>query len=451
MRLKPALLAFAALVILVLVARQIGQAVHRTFGNRSTVAQLARATPAYQNGLTLLEIDNVSPDRSYSLTNSGQEDNGGSSPYTESDTGLWIKLPRNALMPMTCSGDADVACQNLLTVTARFSDGREMPLHWRTSSQRSAVDPILVSIPAGYRDTVRWADVTLEDHHGDSATWRILHLPPMQHVLAPPVMPQTTFHQRNITVTADAYRAPDPSGKHTGPRILFDLHGTITHPAHQWEVGNLTETREWEPPNAVSPDAGSTFGTSKTGSQIHLEVSRQVIGWNRTEPYIRDDHWVRLGATLQEFETYDEIVTFHNVFVVKTPNGSLYLAAGKPQTATTPTGITVTLDDIQHRRNLTNEWGGDGYSLHLLFPQAMHLPRISRSPFWQKYRRPIRVSADIPEPYDGTGSSYGENEGTYHFRTKRPLPKVMTNFPVIIRQRVDLQALPMTFTLPVRG
>jgi len=29
------------------------------------------------------------------------------------------------------------------------------------------------------------------------------------------------------------------------------------------------------------------------------------------------------------------------------------------------------------------------------------------------------------------------------------MPKVITNFPVIIRQQVDLRAVPMTFTLPV--
>ena len=451
MRPKPFLLAAAALAVLALAIRQVTQAVHRTFGSRPGVAQLARATPAYQNGLTLMEIDNVSPDRQYSFSDQGQKDNGGSSPFTEADTSLWIKLPPNVSLPLGCSGDAYNPCQNLLTVTAHASQGREMPLRWRTSASRSNSDPIyiLTSIPAGYPDTIRWADVTLEDHHGDTATWRILHLPSMQHVLTPPVTPQPTFHQGNISVTADAYRGADPSGSHTGQRILFDIHGTITHATHQWELGHLTETREWEPPNPISPDAGSTFGTSKTGSQVSFDVSRQVIGWNRTEPYLNDNHWVRLGAQLQELETYDETVTFHHVSAVKTRNGSLYLAASGPQTITTPSGITVILDDIQHRQNLTNERGGTGYSIHLLFPQTARLPSLSHSPFWRKYRRPIRVSADIPKPYDSMGSSYGDNEGTYHFRTKRPLPKVMANFPVIIRQRIDLRTIPMTFTLPV--
>jgi hypothetical protein len=215
-------------------------------------------------------------------------------------------------------------------------------------------------------------------------------------------------------------------------------------------VGHLTEAREWEPPNFVPQEGGTTFGTSKTGSVVSFETTGQAVVWNHTEPYRSDDHWVRLGAQLQEFETYDETVTFRNVSVVKMPNGSLYIAANGPQTVTTPSDITVTLDDIQHKSNTTNEWSGEGYSVHLLFPQTTRLSRLNRSPFWQKYQRPIRVSADIPKPYSDSGSSYGDNEGTYHFRSDKPLPKALASFSIIIRQRVDLQAVPMTFTLPVQ-
>ena len=455
MRLKLALLAAAALAVFALLIRQVTQATHRTFGGRPTVAQLAHATSAYQNGLTLMEITNVSPDRNYSFSDKGQEDNGGSSTYTEADTGLWIKLPRSVSLPIICSGDADISCQNLLTITARTSDGRELPLHWRTSTSRSSNEPtyILASIPTGYPDTVRWADVTLEDYHGDSATWRILHLPPMQHALAPPVTPQTTFHQGNISATADAYRGNDSSGNRTGPRILFDLRGTITRAAHQWEVGRLTETREWEPPNSVSPEAGSTFGTSKTGSKVSFEMSRQQIGWNRTEPYLKDDHWVRLGAQLQEFETYDETVTFHNVSVVKVSSGGRFIAGSTPQTVTSPSGVTVTLVDVQNQKNAGGFGGlvgsnGDG-NVQLAYLQTRSLPSLPGSPLWRKYKRPLTLSADFALLYHGSSSSQGDKDGTYSFRSDKPLPKVMANFPVILRQRVDLGAAPMTFTLPV--
>ena len=64
-----------------------------------------------QNGLTLLEVDNVSPDRSYSYNEKGgQTDNGGSSSFTAADTGLWIKLPPSFSLPPNCSASEGDRC-----------------------------------------------------------------------------------------------------------------------------------------------------------------------------------------------------------------------------------------------------------------------------------------------------------------------------------------------------
>jgi len=453
MRLKPVLIALAALVALGLVIRRVDQATHRTFGGRPALARLARATPAYQNGLTLVEIDNVSPQRQYSFSGKGQEDNGGSSTYTEADTGLWIKLPPNVSLPPGCSGENYSPCRNQLTLTARASDGRESPLRWRSSSSRNNSDPvyILASIPTGYPSTVRWADVTLEDHHGDSATWRILHLPPMQHVLAPPVTPKGTFRQGSISVTADAYRGAD-SLNHTGPKILFNVHGAITSAAHRWELGHIAETDEWEPPNFVPQDAGYTMGTNKTGSSVSLEMTHLQIGGDRPEPYISDDHWVRLDAQLQEFETYDEAVTFHNVSVVNVPGGGRFVAGPYPQTVTTPSGISVTLEDVQNQKNVSGGGFGVGDAgIRLAYSQTRSLPSLPQSPLWRKYKRPLTLSADLALPYHGSGSSQSDKDSTYAFRSDKPLPKTFATFPVIVRQRVDLRRVPVTFTLPVLG
>ena len=451
MRLKPTLAIVAALGVLALVARQVTQAVHRTFGGRPGVARLARATPAYQNGLTLMEIVNVSPQHQYSYSGKGSVDNGGPFPDAEADTGLWIKLPPNVPIPIGCSGEDYSPCRDQITLTAHTSDGHVVPLRWRASGSRSSEDPtyILASIPAGYPDTVRWADVTLEDRHGDSATWRILHLPPMQHPLAPPVRPQTIFHQAGISVSADAYRGTALGYNRKRPMILFDLYGTITNASNQWEVGHFTETDEWEPPNFAPQDAGYTMGADKAGGRVKLEMTHLEIHGDRPEPYIADDHWVRLGVQLQEFETYGEMVTFHNVSVVKAPNGTPYIAAGGPQTATTPSGISLTLVDVQHQKQLSHIWGGDGVSLLIRYPQGSTLPSLPRSPLWRKHRGIISVSVEVPKPYYSYGSSTTGTESTYKFHSDEPLPKLIANFPVIIRQRVDLRTVPMTFTLPV--
>ncbi len=451
MRLKPTLAAVAALAVLGLLIRQVTQAVHRTFGSRLAIAQLARATPASQNGLTLMEIVNVSPQHQYSFTDKGPEDNGGSSPSTEADTGLWIKLPSSVSIPMGCSGEDYSPCRDQITLTARASDGRVMPLRWRASASRSSDGPtyILASIPAGYPNSVRWADVTLEDHHGDTATWRILHLPPMQHVLAPPVTTQATFHQGNISAAAVAYRGADRGSNRTGLRVLFGLRGTITNAAHQWEVGHLTEKDEWETPNAGYRDIDNTIITKRTNNNINFGYSGIQVGWDRSQPYINDEHWVRLGAQLQEFETYNEMVTFHNVSVIQTSSSQMSLVAQPQQTVTSPSGVKVTLDDAQHRRGSFGTIGGNGYNLLVSYPQGSRYPSLPRSPLWQKHNGPMSVFVEVPKPYSSYGYSFSGTEELYSFYSDKPVPKVIANFPVIIHQRVELRMVPMTFTLPV--
>ncbi len=276
----------------------------------------------------------------------------------------------------------------------------------------------------------------------------------MQHVFAPPVKPQTTFHQGNIQVAADAYSGPAPYNPSSTPGINYDLKGTITGAAHQWELGHLTETLEWEPPGYVPQEAGFTTGSGKVGSTSDVMLEGERLFYGRSFPYLADTHWARLSAKLQEFETYDETVIFHNVSVFKTKGGGQYIVGSGPQTVTSPSGITVTLDDVQNRPNFNDQLGGNGYVVHLLYPQSMRFPSLPHSPFWRKYKSPITVSADIPKPYTSMSSTSGTNEGTYMFGVNGygidgPLPKVIANFPVIIRQRVDLRSVPMTFTLPV--
>jgi len=456
--LRPILLALAGLAALGLIVRQVNQAVKRTFAPPAGLAQVNKATPRTQNGLTLLEIQNVSPDQFYNYTEKGPQGGGSSNSISatpESDTGLWIKLPTAANPPQNCGTSDTVGCDKLLTLTGRTSDGETFPMTWRLSRYTKANEPetcvLLTTIPAGYPNTVQWVDVTCRDAQGDNASWRINHLPPMQQVLGPGTVARATFHQGTIQAVAHAYGGPSiNSDSHPPvPVITYDLKGTIKGAAHQWELGPLRQTLEWEPPGFTASDNGSTTGTGKVGSTVNFEMSRQQVYYGRTTPYLGDTHWARLEAQLQEFETRDETVIFHNLSVVKV-QGSSYLAGTYPQTVTTPDGVTVTLDDVQHSPHLSSVYIGAGYSLHLLYPQTAKYLTLPRSPLWRKYQRTVKVSADIPKPYESYGAGYSDTEGTYHFKTAHPLPKLIASFPVIIRQRVDLRAVPMTFTLPVQ-
>ncbi len=462
MRPKPILAAVTVLAVLGLIARQVTQAVRHTFAPPAGLAQVDRASPQTQNQLTLMEIDNVSPDRTYTYTDAGPQDSGGSSNFSATDTGLWVKLPPNYTLPPNCIGSQYTPCANSLSITGRASTGETFPLAWNTSNSGGSQGNqtyLLASLPAGYPDTFRWVDVTVDTRQGDKGTWRVSHLPPMQHVIAPPVQAQTTFQTGSIRAIAHAYGGPDPNQPSQSPGIRYDVKGTIQGASHQWEIGHMTETSEWEPPGYVPQEAGQTMGAGKVGGAVILETEDLHLFYNRGTPYMADTHWVRLGASLQEFETHDETVTFHNVSVFKLKIGGQYLVGAGPQAVTTPSGVTVTLDDVQHKPNFTGSWGGNGCCLHLLYPQGMVLSTLPQSPFWRKYKTLVKISADIPKPYIARGSSSSSNDGTYSFGVvgpgvdgysiSAPLPKVIANFPVIIRQRVDLRSVPMTFTLPV--
>ncbi len=84
------------------------------------------------------------------------------------------------------------------------------------------------------------------------------------------------------------------------------------------------------------------------------------------------------------------------------------------------------------------------------FPASPTLASLPRSPLWRRFKGVVTLSCAVPKPYQDYGSSGNGMEGTYSFHSDRPLPKVIANFPVIVRQRVDLRSVPMTFTLPVQ-
>lgn len=451
MRIKLILGVLAALLLLAFVIKQIGQAVHRTFQPPTGVAERDESTPAFQNGLTLLEIENVSPDRSYNYTDKGPQDGGGSSNSAPAaDTGLWIKLPPQISIPATCMQSDDINCDNIISLTAHLSTGETIPLRWKNnSSLPNALVILLASLPAGYPDTVHWADVTVDDHHGGKATWRITHLPSMQHTIPPPQTAQTHFLQGSISAAAHAYRAPAPGQLTKEQSILCDITGTILNAKNDWEVGHMKLTREWEPPNFAARDSGNTYGAGKVKGKVTFGIAQQPVYFDQPQPYLNAIHWVRLDAILQEFATYDEPVTFHNLTLVKSQAGGRYLAGSQSETVTTPSGVTVTLVDGQHEKIPFQTFSSDGVGLLIRYPNTRKLASLPHSPLWRKHPGLVSVSVEFPPSYSANGSSYGDTEGTYSFRPTKPLPKVIPNFPVIIRQRVDLRTVPMSFTLPV--
>ena len=453
MRLKTLIAVAATLAVVGLIIWQVAGAVHRTFALPAGVAQVAKSTPAYQHGLTLLGIQNVSPDGYYSYADLVTPNRNGTPQGIEADTGLWVKMPPTFRLPSYCDNFAFTDCGKILAATARLSNGLTIPLRWRTTNNPSTGDNVilLVSIPAGYPDTVRWADVTVDDHRGGQATWRILHLPPMQHVLGPGTVAQTTFQSGAIHATARAYVGKDPHGNIQGQTVLCDIKGTVNPSPHQWELGPMTLTHEWEAPGFVAPSGNSIHGTGTVHGVTHFEATADPIYYDHTHSasaYLPDTHWTQITAKLQEFETRDETVVFHNLTLIKTRQGNKYLVSSQAQSQITPDGVTVTLADPRPDKDAHYTHSPD--STAVMIRMSSKTPgSLPKSPLWQKLKGVVSLSCDISSQYASYGSSGNGSEYTSMFHSDKPWPKVIANFPVIIRQRVNLRAVPMTFVLPV--
>jgi len=453
MRLKTLIAVAATLAVVGLIIWQVTGAVRRTFTPPSGQAQVARSTPAYQNGLTLLDIQNVSPDGYYTYAEHSPQNRGNGVQSIEADTGLWVKMPTTFRLPPNCDNSTYIGCGQVLSINARLADGLTIPLRWRTSNNRSTGDNVilLVSIPAGYPDTVRWADVKVDDHRGGQATWRILHLPSMQHVLGPGTVAQTTFQSGAIHATARAYVGKDPNGNIQGQTLLCDIKGTVKPSPHQWQLGPMTLTHEWEASAFVAPSSNSIYGTGTVHGVTHFEATADPIYYDRTHSasaYLPDTHWAQITAKLQEFETRDETVVFHNLTLIKTRQGNKYLVSSQGQSQITPDGVTVTLADPRPDKDAHYTHSPD--STAVMIRMSSKTPgSLPKSPLWQKFKGVVSLSCDISSQYASYGSSGNGSRYTSMFHSDKPWPKVIAKFPLIVRQRVNLRAVPMTFVLPV--
>ena len=161
-----------------------------------------------------------------------------------------------------------------------------------------------------------------------------------------------------------------------------------------------------------SSDTSGTFGAETTQRGVKFEMSPQSLYDSRTQsdtsPYLSDMRWLRMSAQMQEFDTYDETITFRHVSLVKTKSGAVFISGPKPLTVTTPSGVRVTLLDAQNQPAPQHARSGDEnhtYNAEIQCTQTQTPAILPHSPFRRKYQRPVNISLDFPEPF----GSYGES------------------------------------------
>ena len=169
-----------------------------------------------------------------------------------------------------------------------------------------------------------------------------------------------------------------------------------------------------------------------------------------------------IHATLHEFDTYEERVTFHDLdlapladdFATKNGDSPRFLALKSAFTATTPSGIQITLpaQNVQHFEDMFSSYNGNPNALFIRIHTSpnQHLVVLPQSPLYKKYPKRVSIALDCVKP--NSMVSY-QADNTYKIiAVGLPNLKTVTHLDtltLIVRQRVDLKSVPVTLTVPI--
>lgn len=166
-------------------------------------------------------------------------------------------------------------------------------------------------------------------------------------------------------------------------------------------------------------------------------------------------------ATLYQYDTLEERVTFHNLELQPPPSDAeakrgftpRFLLLKSPLTVTTPSGICITLPAQQETfGSLFSNFNGNANALFIKIETTPSQPKVilPLSPLYQKHRKPVSIQLACAAP--DVMSSY-QADNTYKVIAVL-LPNLATvthldSLTLIVRQRVDLQTVPVALKIPI--
>ncbi len=178
-------------------------------------------------------------------------------------------------------------------------------------------------------------------------------------------------------------------------------------------------------------------------------------------PYGRSRQ-MTIHATLHEYNTYAEQVTFHNLDLVPladdfdTKNGDTprFPALKSALTVTTPSGIQITLpaQNVQHFEDMFSDYNGNINALFIRIRATPNQKLVSlpESPLYKQHPQPVSIALDCVKP---NSMVFYQADNTYKI-IAIGLPNLQTvmhldTLTLIVRQRVDLRSVLVTLTVPI--
>ncbi len=368
----------------------------------------------------------------------------------------------------------------IIQATAQTSEGDVLPLTWWIVGDTHAPKYLRVDIPGGYSNACRFMDITLVTRTGAFPKWRIMRLPSMRRNIPDAPTVQTMQNVKGIPVSARAWRIHKEA--------FLQLLPILPPASHQWEIASADARSEFEKfGQAHAPDPDPVFYRPIEGRSGQFTPNDTGSGskWFGSlitrfpADYRSSSRYVRLDCDLVQFETLEERVTFPNVSIrpytysngtgeAKMPNvdQAYYLSVPKPITLTTASGVSVTLP-VQGK----SETGvADGrINVYLSVKRSYSTGELPNSPLTRQFGKPVTIGLDFTPPNYAGGWAIGPDDTNdyelqrdqnpnWSFKLPReqmqkiPLylaPPSRRNLTVIVRQRAELQRLPLSFTVPV--
>lgn len=254
--------------------------------------------------------------------------------------------------------------------------------------------------------------------------------------LAPAAHSQEYPHEydiRGFVLTARAYKDKNYAGMEQS-RYKFDIMQTPKGTA-QWDF-----TLDDDPDYHYFHDVSGAVSRFSYGRKQQMTIH----------------------ATLHEYDTYEEQVTFHNLNLApladdiesKSGDTPRFLALNSAVTATMPSGMQITLpaQNVHHFQEMFSDYNGSPNALFIRIETTPNRKFVTlpKSPLYRNHPQPVRVALDCIKP---DYMVFYQADNTYKIIAVG-LPDLKTvmhldTLTLVVRQRVDLRSVPVTLTVPI--
>ncbi len=264
--------------------------------------------------------------------------------------------------------------------------------------------------------------------------------------LTPAAQAQSTTHKYTVkggfVLRAQAYRDKAYAPKEQSRHYAFKEQSRYSFEVVQVPQG----AGQWDFTLDDDPEYHYIYGVGGAVSPTPYGSSQQMI----------------IHATLHQYDTYKEQVTFHNLdlvpladdFATKDGDTPRFLALKSALTVTTPSGIQITLpaQNVQHFEDMFSVYNGNINALFIRIETSPNqkLVPLPESPLYKQHPQPVRIALDCVKP---NSMVFYQADNTYKIIAVG-LPDLKTvmhldTLTLIVRQRVDLRSVPVTLTVPV--